>query len=920
MDPFQSGYANLSNLKYIESLYAQYVKDPESVDVSFRRFFEGMSFAESLHKMQQNHVVDVVHHSPSQVDDLRSLRLIEAYRRYGHLKCQCNPLNKEQKCDSIPELDIEQLGFKKTDGDRVVPTFGFLPQERVDLKTLISSLEQTYCTTLGVEAYHTHKEIQDYIYSRIEPILDFPFTPEEKLNILQQLNKSEMLESFIHMKYPGQKRFSLEGGESLIPLLLEMYKTLAEMGGTESILGMAHRGRLNVLANVLKKPYSKIFYEFEPTYMPDAIEGSGDVKYHLGMSSTIALEGGLNFKVSIADNPSHLESVNSVVLGITKAKQELKSHKGDKTHIIPVLIHGDASVAGQGVVYEGMQTMLIDGYGVGGSIHIVINNQVGFTATETESRSTRYPTDIAKAFGCPVFHVNGDDPEACCFAARLAAEVRQKFGIDVFIELLCFRKYGHNEGDEPAFTQPKLYEKIRNKPHVRSIYKEKLLEEKTLSQEKADELERNFREELEKALKETQEAVQKKSGIKPKISVESKMPLDKVFFDTETKVDKKTLQTLAEKFCRVPEGFNIHSKIQRLLNDRLSYVMQEKNIEWGLAEYLAYATLLQEGHPIRISGQDSRRGTFSHRHAVVVDQVTEEKYFPLQHLSKTQASFSVYNSCLSEYGILGFEFGYASVAKEGLTIWEAQFGDFANGAQILIDQYISSSETKWGLKSPLVLFLPHGYEGMGPEHSSARIERFLQLASNFNMEVVLPSCSAQMFHILRKHVISKTCKPLIVFTPKALLRFPPSCNMLNSFTDGKFEEIIDDPQANKSAKRILICSGKVYYDLVEEREKRKALDVAIIRIEKLYPFHKEKLKNILSGYKEMKECFYVQEEHSNMGAYSYLNPYLREILPDNLKLCYVGRARSASTAAGSYALHNFEKKLIFDRAFGKSKS
>ena len=920
MDPFHSGYANLANLNYIEGLYAQYLNDPESVDISFRRFFEGMQFAESLYKLQPQPPMPSQLNKNASIQDLRSLRLIEAYRQYGHLLCNCDPLNTTEEKSAVRELEIEAAGFSSKDLDAVVPTFGFLPQEKIELKGLIEALHKTYCTTMGVEAAHTSKNVQDYIYSRIEPILEFPFAPDEKLTMLKNLNKSEMFESFIHLKYPGQKRFSLEGGESLIPLLLEMYKTLAELGGTESILGMAHRGRLNVLANVLNKSYATIFHEFEPSYIPDTVEGSGDVKYHLGMSSVLKLEGGLNFKVSIADNPSHLESVNTIILGMAKARQVLKHHQEDKTHIIPVLIHGDASIAGQGIVYEGMQIMSIDGYGVGGTVHIVINNQVGFTATEVESRSTRYPTDIAKSFGCPVFHVNGDDPEACCFAARLAAEVRQKFGIDVFIELLCFRKYGHNEGDEPAFTQPKLYEKIRKKPNVRNIYRDKLIEEKVLTSDGANALEKEFKDELEAALKQTQEIVKQKANNKPKLGSESKIALQDVFFDVDTKVDEKTLKALAQKFCSVPEGFNIHAKIQRLVNDRLSYVMQGKNIEWGLAEYLAYATLLTENHPIRISGQDSRRGTFSHRHAAIVDQVDETRYFPLKHLSKTQAKFTVYNSSLSEYGVLGFEFGYASEVKEGLTVWEAQFGDFANGAQVLIDQYLASSEQKWGFKSPLVLYLPHGYEGMGPEHSSARIERFLQLSSNFNMEVVIPSCSAQMFHIIRKHVISKTCKPLIVFTPKALLRFPPSCNTLKDFTEGKFEEILDDPVSNKSATRILLCSGKVYYDLVEEREKRKASHIAIIRIEKLYPFHKEKLKNLLSSYKDMKECFYVQEEHSNMGAYTYLNPYLREILPDNLKLCYVGRARSASTAAGSYALHNFEKKLILDQAFGKTKS
>ncbi len=913
MDPVDLGYANLSNLRYIEDLYSKYLQDPSLVDLSFRRFFEGMEFANSLNHFSETQP------SPEDCLDVRSLNLIEAYKHFGHLNCFCNPIHEENK-DQLPEeLHIENFGFSKEDLKKLVPTFNFLPQDLIELELLIDALNKTYCTTLGLEAYHCSKPIQEYIYSRIQPILEFPFAPDEKVSFYKSLCKAEMFETFLQMKYQGQKRFSLEGGESLIPILNELYKTLAETGGKSSVLGMAHRGRLNVLANIFNKPYEEIFYEFEPGYIPSSFAGSGDVKYHKGQRSKLEVEGGLEMDLILADNPSHLEAVNTVVLGMTKAKQVYES-EGDERQVAPILIHGDASIAGQGVVYEALQTMQLDGYEVGGTIHIVINNQVGFTAEAKESRSTRYPTDIAKTFGCPVFHVNGDDPEACIFAARVAAEVRQIFGIDVFIELLCYRKYGHNEGDEPAFTQPTLYEKIKQKPSVVRLYEEKLLQSKELSKESAEAIQTQFKSKLDEALQKTQERVKANTQSFSKSDLNQNIPLSKIFFDVETKIDKNTLKTLAESFCKIPDKLNVHSKIQRLFNERLSAILEEKAIEWGLAEYLAYATLLVENHSVRISGQDSKRGTFSHRHAALVDQSTNERYFPLANLGKDQALFTAYNSCLSEYGILGFEFGYASIASKGVTIWEAQFGDFANGAQIMIDQFLSASEQKWGLKSPLILFLPHGYEGMGPEHSSARIERYLQLASCFNMEIVLPSNTAQMFHLLRKHVLSNAMKPLVVFTPKMTLRFPPSLSPLSDFFEGKFEEILEDPKQNYEASRVLLCSGKIYYDLVTEREKRALNDIDIIRIEQLYPFHREKLQEILHKYSHLKECFYVQEEHSNMGAYSYLAPYLREILPDKLKLCYVGRSRSASTAAGSGVLHNLEKQSLLDQAFGKVES
>ncbi len=885
-------FANLANITYIEHLYSQYLENPSSVEQCWQHFFEGMALGASL-----KGVGTVTCSSP----DLRVFRLIEAYRTFGHKGAHFNPIDPQPiKPEEIEELKLENLGFKEEELSHPFPTCGFLKEGSAPLSVIIDALQKTYCGTVGFEYMGMQtNEMEKFFQERIEHYFNFPLSKEEKMETLDSLNKSEIMESFIHMKYPGQKRFSLEGGETLIPMMMEIIQEGSNEGVEQIVLGMAHRGRLNVLANILGKSYADIFYEFESSYVPDTFERSGDVKYHKGYSADIPTKHGKNVHVALCANPSHLEAVDPVVEGKTRAKQELLA--GGKTNsIIPVLIHGDAAVAGQGVVYETLQLSKLTGYQTGGTVHIVINNQVGFTANPKETKSTRYCTDIAKSFGAPVFHVNGEDPERAIAAAKLALQTRQKFGCDVFLELNCHRKYGHNESDEPIFTQPQVYKIIKQKQNARNIYRDALIKEGSLSNKEGDNLENTFKDSLEKALTETHERVKKSELNKVREKpfslldpVNTTLPLEKVI-------------EYAKIFTAVPEGFNINPKLKRLLEDRLKMMTGDPKapvIDWGMAEHLAYASLLMEGVHVRLSGQDSGRGTFSHRHAILVDQENTKRYYPLSHLGESQASFDVYNSPLSEYAVMGFEYGYSLAYQKALIMWEGQFGDFGNGAQIVIDQFIVSAEQKWNRLSSLTLLLPHGYEGQGPEHSSGRIERFLQLAGNDSLTIINPSNPAQLYHAFRRQGISEFKKPLIIFTPKALLRFPPSLSAPETFASGQFEEVLDDPTPPKNAKRLIFCSGKVYYDLIENRKRE---DIAIVRIEQLYPLHEEKIKKAVATYKEIEECFWVQEEHENMGAYSYIRTPLQNLLPEKLTLRYVGRERSASPAAGSGVLHKKE--------------
>jgi len=886
-------YAHLVNLPLLEEIYKKYQAEPTSVDSSWRYFFEGMECGLKATP------------PPSQDSaDLRIYLLLHAYRRFGHLMATCNPIAARPP-EEPWELRLETLGFKPEELTTSFPTCGFLKETHAPLQTILDALKKTYSGTIGIEYIGSlEPKIEAWIQERIEPYFPLNLSPEEKRRIMHDLNRAEIFEAFIHTKYVGQKRFSLEGGETLIPMLIEMIDRGAEKGVEEVVLGMAHRGRLNVLANLLNKSYATIFHEFEDFYSPELTEGTGDVKYHKGFEGGLKTSFGKEVKVTLVANPSHLEAVDPVVMGQARAKQECKR----SPHIVPILIHGDAAIAGQGVVYETLQLSNLTGYKTSGSIHIVINNQIGFTTLPKDGRSTRYCTDIARTFGAPVFHVNAEDPEGCVAVASLALQIRETFHCDVFIDLGCYRKYGHNEGDEPTFTQPVEYQIIKSKKSIRHLYQEKLIQEKILSQEEAQNLERAFKEDLEK----------EKEGIKalataPKTSLEE-IPKGELFPHVQTAVPFEKLKTLTERFCTPPPGFHLHPKVQKLLQERAH--MLEGRIDWGMAEHLAYASLLVDGVHVRLSGQDSRRGTFSHRHALLVDIENAQKYFPLAHLQEGQAPFDVFNSPLSEFAILGFEFGYSLFYPKSLVLWEAQYGDFSNGAQVIIDQFIVTCEQKWMHKSNIVLLLPHGYEGQGPEHSSGRMERFLQLAGEENIRVANCSTPAQFFHLLRAQALNEKKKPLIVFAPKALLRHPACVSLPQEFSKGKFEEVLDDPAPlQERVRKLLFCSGKIFYELSAEREKRKVKDIAVVRLELLYPFHTEKVKEILSKYSGFSVCGWVQEEHRNMGAYEFIRPLIEELLQGKVPLTYIGRGRSASPAAGSHTLHKKQHDALIEEVF-----
>lgn len=904
MDSDQFSYANLSNLGALEELYRSYLKDPNSVEASWRHFFEGMDFASStLPKLPQERV---------ESSDLRIYLLIDAYRKFGHKRASFNPIATTLPTEPV-ELNLQGLGFKQEELQASFPTCGFLNEPFALLSEIVAALEKTYCGKIGIEYMGLGSlDLEKWIQERIEPFFPLHMGNEDKLSILDQLNKAEIFESFLHTKYVGQKRFSLEGGETMIPMLKALLERGAEIGVKEVILGMAHRGRLNVLANILNKSYAHIFHEFEDHYTPDLLEGSGDVKYHKGFVGSLTTRSGTAVKVTLVANPSHLEAVDPVVEGIARATQELKADKTKTQEVVPILIHGDAAIAGQGIVYETLQLSRLNGYCTGGTVHLVINNQIGFTTLPKDSRSTLYCTQIARAFGAPVFHVNAEDPEGCVRVALLAIEIRHKFQCDVFIDLICYRKYGHNESDEPTFTQPLEYSLIKAKPSIRTLFRDQLIQEKVLDESTAVELENAFRANLQSALESIPSLKQNSSSTAQNSAAQ--LPTVSPIVTT---VPQDTLVFLGKRLCAIPDNLKCHPKIQRLLNDRLQMISQDPavaSIDWGMAENLAYASLVHEGIHVRLSGQDVRRGTFSHRHAIWVDQVKDQKYFPLSHISPSQAPFDVFNSPLSEYAVLGFDFGYSVRYPKSLVIWEAQFGDFANGAQVIIDQFIASSEQKWNLCCNLTLLLPHGNEGQGPEHSSARIERFLQLAGHNNTRIANCTTPAQLFHLLRAQALNSEKKPLILFTPKALLRHPECLSSLNAFSQGHFEEVIDDISPPQQPSRLLLCSGKIIYDLRNERKKRQDTKTVIVQVEQLYPFPKEQLQAVLAKYEALTSVRWVQEEHQNMGPWEYIHPHLETVFAKT-PVVYVGRERSAAPAAGSHALHTKQQITLMNAAF-----
>lgn len=903
-----------ANRELLEEQYAAFSQNPLSVSSSWRQFFENLEKAPDSQLPLQEHPIVSRPKIESEDRDLRVLQLIDAYRRDGHLIAQVNPIAVADSQEP-EQLKLETYGFTRQDLSHLYPTYGFLPEDQAPLLSILQALKTTYCGKIGIEYMGCDKEIVAWLQREMEPSHNQPaLSIAQKQMILQQLNKSELLEAFLQTKYVGQKRFSLEGAETLIPMLSALIEGGAAEGVDDFVLGMAHRGRLNVLSNIFNKSYAEVFAEFDEGYMPEKGAGSGDVKYHKGYSADLQPEGGKKVHLELSPNPSHLEAVDPVVEGLARATQD---YRGDKrrAQVLPALIHGDAALAGQGVLYETLQFSKLQGYSTGGTLHFVINNQIGFTTVPSDARSTRYCTDLAHAFNMPVFHVNCEDPEECVYATLLALKLRQKFHCDLFIDLNCYRKYGHNEADEPSFTQPIIYQIIRKKKSVRELYRDTLIQQGVVEKYMAESLEAEFKKSLQQALKEiklrepAKQADQQSDTEKHEIPRETKA--------LATGVDKTLLQDLAKRFSAIPKGFNLHPKIAQLTKERLEMVKDSnegKQLDWGMAETLAYASLLWEGKSVRISGQDSCRGTFSHRHALWVDQVNEQSYIPLQHIQE-KGTFEIYNSPLSENAALGFEFGYSVAAPNSLVVWEAQFGDFCNGGQVVIDQFIVPSEQKWGQISSVVLYLPHGYEGQGPEHSSARMERFLTLAGDDDMRIVNPTTPAQLFHLLRRQTLDPIRKPLVVFTPKGLLRHPACVSRLEELAQGAFQEVLDDPMRPKKVKRLIFCSGRLYYDLSAERGKRQAEKMALLRIEQLYPLDVAKIKELLERYEGFQECIWAQEEPANMGAWEFMRPRLQALLPKEMSLQYIGRERSAATAVGSHALHKQQQNAIIDAVF-----
>lgn len=907
-------YLNGANAEYIESLYQSYLADPNSVEFGWQKFFEGFDFGRGAD------ATNVSGEAPEHfLKEISVLNLITGYRQRGHLFTKTNPVRERRK--HTPTLDIENFGLSKADLDTVfnaaIETGIGAPAK---LKDIIAFLEQTYCVSIGAEyLYVRTPEVLKWIQQKMESERNTPkFSIEEKKRILTKLNQAVSFESFLGTKFLGQKRFSLEGAEALIPALDSVIEKGSELGIEEFVIGMAHRGRLNVLANIMQKTYKDIFAEFEGKGYSAESPFGGDVKYHLGYSTDITTNAGKNVHLSLCPNPSHLETVNGVVEGMSRSKIDFK-YGGDNNRLAPILIHGDASVAGQGIVYEVIQMAGLEGYKTGGTIHLVINNQIGFTTNYKDARSSTYCTDIAKVTLSPVFHVNGDDVEALVFAINLAMEYRQKYKNDVFIDILCYRRFGHNEADEPKFTQPLLYKAIEKHANPRDIYIEKLTKTGELEAGLAKEMEKEFKGLLQDRLNEAKELTSTYSEVKFGGAWSDMRLATAKDFETSpnTSVKKETLLEVAKRISTLPKDKKFFKKIEKLFDERNKMATSTHVFDWAMGEQLAYGTLLAEGKRVRLSGQDVKRGTFSHRHAVLTLEDSEEEYTPLANISDQQAQFDIYNSHLSEYGVLGFEYGYAMANPNALTIWEAQFGDFFNGAQIVVDQYIASSETKWQRANGLVMLLPHGYEGQGPEHSSARIERFMELCAEYNMQITNCTTPANFFHALRRQFKRDFRKPLVVFSPKSLLRHPLCVSPLADFTDGKFQEVIDDTTVKAAdVKRVLFCSGKIYYDLLEGKKADENVDVAIVRVEQLYPTPVDQMDAICKKYKNADEVFWVQEEPENMGAWPYLLRRLRKTALNHIDV--ISRKESASTATGYAKQHTNQQAYIIAKAFETS--
>ncbi|VFR42238.1 2-oxoglutarate dehydrogenase E1 component [plant metagenome] len=933
------------NAPYVEELYEAYLDNPGSVPDNWRDYFDQLqhqpavdgqestrdqahapiveSFAQ---RARANAFVQRVAEPDLTVASKQIVvqSLIAAYRSLGSRWADLDPLKRQDR-PPIPELDPAFYGLTEADLDQVYAATNtyFTTATSMTLRDILKSLRDTYCRSIGAEFMHvSDPAVKRWLQERLETTLSAPaVTPEQKRHILQQLTESEGLERFLHTKYVGQKRFSLEGGESFIAAMDELINHASENGVQEIVVGMAHRGRLNMLVNIMGKMPGDLFAEFEGKHTQGLSDG--DVKYHNGFSSDLSARGG-PVHLSLAFNPSHLEIVNPVVEGSVRARQERRAD-AQGSQVLPVLVHGDAAFAGQGVVMETLNLAQTRGYGTGGTIHLVINNQIGFTTSDPrDSRSTLYCTDVVKMIEAPVLHVNGDDPEAVVFAIRLALDYRQQFHHDVVVDIVCFRKLGHNEQDTPSLTQPLMYKRIGHHPGTRKVYADRLVAQGVLAEGDAEQLVKDYRQLMEDGQRTIEPVL---TDYKSKYAIDWSPFLGAKWTDqADTAVPLAELKRIGERITTVPEGFTVHPLVAKLLNDRRAMARGDVNLDWGMGEHLAFATLVASGYPIRITGQDSGRGTFTHRHAVLHDQNRERwndgTYIPLQNVSDAQAPFVVIDSVLSEEAVLGFEYGYSSAEPNTLTIWEAQFGDFVNGAQVVIDQFIVSGEAKWGRQSGLTMMLPHGYEGQGPEHSSARMERFLQLGADNNIQVVQPTSASQIFHLLRRQMIRPLRKPLIIMTPKSLLRNKDAGSPLSDLAGGSFRPVIgevDDSIKAEAVKRVLVCSGKVYYDLVNARREREANDVAIIRVEQLYPFAHKTFEAELAKYPKATDVVWVQDEPQNQGPWYYVQHHLVEYVNNGQKLGYAGRQASASPAVGYLAKHQEQQKALIEQAFGKYK-
>lgn len=912
-------HSHLSNIEpaALEALYRQFLDDSTSVDDSWRHFFLGFDLARK--EFGDEEALSTGGQNLAQ-KEFQVIDLIQAYRTRGHLFTETNPVR--QRRNYSPDLSIEHFGLKPTDLGQVFQAGHKIGIGASTLQEIINHLDETYCAAIGIEyMYIRDPKRWAWIKGQIELANRPKLTPAEKRQVFRKLNQATVFEEFLQKKFVGQKRFSVEGGESLLPALDALVESGTDLGVKEFVIGMAHRGRLNTLAHILNKPYSAIFSEFAGKAYDHESDFDGDVKYHMGYSTEQMTDSGHPVKITLVPNPSHLEAVDPVVQGVVRARIDLDLK--DENAIVPILVHGDAAIAGQGVVYELAQMAQLDGYRAGGTVHIVVNNQIGFTTNYLDARSSTYCTDVAKVTRCPVFHVNADDAEAVVQTMRIALAYRQRWHRDVFIDLLGYRKYGHNEGDEPKFTQPRLYKAIANHPNAREIYKDRLIAEGLMTAADAEKMRTDLEAKLDKAMTASNETDKLHvtnfladlwSKYRQKEDGDATALVDTGF-------DAGRLEAIGRSMTTLPEG-KFFRKVKKLLGDRVK-MLENNKLDWGMGELLAYGSLLAEGHPVRISGQDVERGTFSHRHAVLKTEDDEREYIPLNHIEDGQAQLTIFNSLLSEYGVLGFDFGYAYGAPHGLTIWEAQFGDFNNGAQIIIDQFISAGEDKWKAMNGLVMFLPHGYEGMGSEHSSGRMERFLQMCAQDNLEVANPTTPANHFHLLRRQVKRSYRKPLIVFTPKKLLRYPGAVSSLADLATGSYQPVIDDPsrtasskaaaaQAAAPVKTVVMCSGKFYYELLEERvaraEKGETDHVALVRLEQLHPFPTEALASVTDRYAGA-ELVWAQEEPDNMGAWMHV----RRLGPPKVKC--IARLASASPATGSPQVHKIRHQEVINNVF-----